>query len=220
AGLPAAFAVYHSHVEGLIVMSTRPIELREQLSVQYDRVARKVQQRVTAILAQFAGGPHISQLASGWHDVAQAALLASAAAVADGRIRVSNSESRFAESYNLSASPFHQFVDSSQELQSLRDRGYNLVAARLAVSGLYLSLGSLGIRLRERWFLCYAISRACSELFGLDHLFVVKTLAQSVRRHTDSTSISNRPSPAKLPLTSKNGDISWDERANAWRIRG
>lgn len=181
-GFPSAFPVYRSHADGFLVMSTDPAGARSRLDAQYGRAAALIRPRVTAVLSQFADGPVLSEVGLRWHELARRHLLRAEEAIRAGTLRVRWHGGYIGDSYDLSASPFHQIVQNEPALRAFlrRDPGY--LAARFTMSALYLALSSVGIRLADRYFLCHAISRACEELFGLEATAVLLSLARSVPR--------------------------------------
>lgn len=180
---PATFPVYRSHAEGFFVMSVDPEIARSRFEEKYRSREESIQQRILALLTQLEEGPEVSQVASRWYKLARASLLRSEQAVRDGTLHVQWEEGYLGDEYDLESSPFHQIVQLSPALQKFvrTDVGYQ--AARFTLSGLYLTLGALGLPLVERFFLAYAISRAFEDLFTVDATAVVRNLAREVEAH-------------------------------------
>lgn len=204
AGFPAAFAVYRSHCEGFVLMSTDPAAARARLDAVYGRNGPAIRSRVAAVLAQFANGPLISDLALSWHALARSYLFRSEAALREGRLTMTDEGEHFAAGHDLSASPFHLAAHSSP-VAAFRREDVGLRATRPILSATYLALGGMGVQLGERYALCHAISRACEDLFGLDAVDVVVALPKAAvpRRATPDGAV-----------------IYWDEGLTAWRICG
>lgn len=179
---PASYPVYRSHADGFFVMSTDPVSARAQFDTRYDSASSAIRQRVGAVLDQFAGGPVVSQAALRWNAIARAYLERCDAALRSGTLSVSWNEGYIGDTHDLQHSTFHQIVQGAFALRAFlrKDSGY--LAARTTMSALYLVLGSLGVGLVDRVFLCNAICRAFEQMFGIDTVAIIRGLADGVPR--------------------------------------
>lgn len=180
---PASFPVYRAHADGLIIMSPDPDAARAKLDAQYERWGDAIRRRTDAVLSQLAGGATCSRRASRWYDVARGNLLRAESAIRHGRLEVVWDEGRIGDSHDLSPSAYHETASESEALQSFlrTDPGY--LAARATMSGLYLALGALGLRVVDRMVLCHCICRACEELFSEDATSILEGLSHELERH-------------------------------------
>ena len=175
---PAAFAVYRSHADGFFVLSKDAAETRARFDAQYERTSAALQQRISAVLSQFKGGQVVSEVGNEWNELAGKYLLRADEAVRSGALIVKWDEGYLGDSHSLVGSVFHRIVQRAPGLRSfLRlDPGY--LAARTMMSGLYLVLNNLGLRLVDRVFLCHAISRSCEDLFNVQATSIIRNLAR------------------------------------------
>ena len=178
AEFPVAFPVYRSHADGFFVLSKDPVQARAQLDAQYERTRAALHERITAVLSQFKGGPIVSEAGQQWHELAGKHLLRADEAIRSGTLIVRWDEGYLGDSHSLAGSLFHRLVQHAPGLRSfLRlDPGY--LAARTMLSGLYLVLNNLGLRLVDRVFLCHAISRSCEDVYHVEATSIIRNLAR------------------------------------------
>jgi hypothetical protein len=178
ADFPVAFPVYRSHADGFFVLSKDAAQARAQLDAQYERTRIALHQRITAVLSQLKGGPVVSEVGNQWNELAGRYLLRADEALRSGALIVKWDDGYLGDSHSLAGSLFHRIVQRAPGLRSfLRlDPGY--LAARTMMSGLYLVLNNLGLRLVDRVFLCHAISRSCEDLFHVEATSIIRNLAR------------------------------------------
>lgn len=176
-GCPSTFPVYRANVDGFFVMSTIPEVARDRVNEQYERVGPSLRARVAAVLAQFHGGPIVSELGLRWSRIANKHLLAAVEAVERDGLIVTWDKGYIGDNFDLTVSPFHQVVQASRPVRAYYRENEGYLAARFMVSSTYLALTSLGVRLMERYFLCHSITCAHEELFDVDATTVIRRVA-------------------------------------------
>ncbi|MFJ1745741.1 hypothetical protein ACIOJD_05780 [Streptomyces sp. NPDC088116] len=177
-GVPLGFLSYRSHAEAFAASSRAPEAARNALGKQYARVAAPMESLVEAVLAQSEDrGPVVSRPARQWCEGVRTAKPAAADLFRTGSELILREEKEEPDATALDESAFHRIVGSSGGLRDFLNRDPAFLAARLLTSLLYLGLHSAGITLAERYFLCYAVSRACEILYETDALTVLSGLA-------------------------------------------
>jgi hypothetical protein len=180
-GVPLGFLSYRSHAEAFLATSRNPQAARSAMGEQYTRVAPTLLGLVDSVLAQCEGrGPVVSEPARQWFEAVRSAKPTATDLFRSGdELRLLDEEEQDATALDESA--FHRIVGASDGLRDFLNRDPAFLAARLLTSLLYLGLHSAGLTLTERYFLCYAASRACEVLYETDALTVLSELA-GVRR--------------------------------------
>ncbi|MFH8659665.1 hypothetical protein [Streptomyces afghaniensis] len=181
-GVPLGFLSYRSHAEAFLATSRNPQAARSAMSEQYERVAPTLLGLVEAVLAQCEGrGPVVSEPARQWFEAVRPAKPTATDLFRSGdELRLLEDDEE-QDATALDESAFHRIVGASDGLRDFLNGDPAFLAARLLTSLLYLGLHSAGLTLTERYFLCYAVSRACEVLYETDALTVLSGLA-GVRR--------------------------------------
>jgi hypothetical protein len=181
-GVPLGFLSYRSHAEAFLATSRNPQAARSAMSEQYARVAPPLLGLVDAVLAQCEGrGPVVSEPARQWFEAVRPAKPTATDLFRSGdELRLLGDDEEH-DATALDESAFHRIVGASDGLRDFLNGDPAFLAARLLTSLLYLGLHSAGLTLTERYFLCYAVSRACEVLYETDALTVLSGLA-GVRR--------------------------------------
>jgi hypothetical protein len=181
-GVPLGFLSYRSHAEAFLATSRNPQAARSAMSEQYARVAPTLLGLVDAVLAQCEGrGPVVSEPARQWFEAVRPAKPTATDLFRSGdELRLLGDDEEH-DATALDESAFHRIVGASDGLRDFLNGDPAFLAARLLTSLLYLGLHSAGLTLTERYFLCYAVSRACEVLYETDALTVLSGLA-GVRR--------------------------------------
>ncbi|CAM5509974.1 hypothetical protein STAFG_6032 [Streptomyces afghaniensis 772] len=177
-GVPLGFLSYRSHAEAFLATSRNPQAARSAMSEQYARVAPTLLGLVDAVLTQCEGrGPVVSEPARQWFEAVRPAKPTATDLFRSGtELRLLGDEEE-QDATALDESAFHRIVGASDGLRDFLNRDPAFLAARLLTSLLYLGLHSAGLTLTERYFLCYAVSRACEVLYETDALTVLSGLA-------------------------------------------
>lgn len=176
-GVPLGFLSYRSHAEAFLASSPNPQAARDMVSEKYARVATTMEGLVDAVLAQSEGrGPVVSRPARQWFEGVRPAKPTATDLFRTGSELVVRDKPA-QDGTALDESSFHRIVSASGGLRDFLNRDPAFLAARLLTSLLYLGLHSAGIALAERYFLCYAVSRACEVLYETDALAVLSGLA-------------------------------------------
>nr|AQM75226.1 NosO [Streptomyces sp.] len=178
-GVPLGFLSYRSHAEAFVASSRDPQGAQAMLEQKYERVAPRVEPLVEGVLAQAEGrGPVVSPAAATWFQAVHPVKAEVTEDFRAGRLRLQDEGPDPANVGNLKESSFHRVVAGSDGLQRFLNEDPTFLATRLLTSLLYVGLQAGGIALAERYFLCYAVSRACEALFGVNALAVVTALAR------------------------------------------
>jgi hypothetical protein len=182
-GVPLGFLSYRSHAEAFLATSRDPKAAQDMMDAKYARAAATLERLVDDVLTQCEGrGPLVSRPAQQWYEATHAAKPRLAELFRAGTelaLRTEEPMDAGPDGKGLSRSAFHRMVEGSDGLRDFLDRDPSFLATRLLTSLLYLSLGSIGIALAERYFLCYAVSRACESIFETDALTVLASLART-----------------------------------------
>jgi hypothetical protein len=170
--LPLSFLSFRSHAEAFLATCRDPSDARAAMERRYQTVGPVVERKVSSILANVRDGlaPGGAAVWRGWHDATAAAKPMIAGRFAAGDIATvapPDTDHRSAAA-EFAANEFHGTLGQSGDLLRFLGTDPDFLAARLLTSLLYLSLHNIGVALVERYFLCYAVSRACESLFGVD----------------------------------------------------
>lgn len=171
--LPISFLSLHSHAEAFIASSTDPGRARAALARQYAANEQTIQTRVWQVLTEIRCDPATHEPHRVWHRVMRASRPVVAGLFRRGELALAPDEHDPAGTDRLAASAFHQAVGSSPRMQRFLQEDPEFLAVRLLTSLLYLSMHTAGHTLAERYFLCYAVSRACASIFGADPMRVL-----------------------------------------------
>ncbi|GHF86042.1 lantibiotic dehydratase C-terminal domain-containing protein [Streptomyces griseosporeus] len=183
-GVPLGFLSYRSHAEAFLASSRDPKAAQAMMDAKYTRAAATLERLVDGVLTQCEErGPVVSLPARQWYEAMRAAKPAVTELFRAGTDLALDTEEQPPDTgpdgKGLSESAFHRIVEGSDGLRDFLDRDPSFLATRLLTSLLYLSLSSVGIALAERYFLCYAVSRACESIFDTDALTVLSGLART-----------------------------------------
>jgi hypothetical protein len=178
ADFPVAFPVYRSHADGFFVLSKDAAQTRAQYDAQYERTRAALHERITAVLSQFKGGQVVSKVGNQWNELAGKYLLRADEAVRGGALKVKWDAGYLGDTHSLVGSLFHRIVQRAPGLRSFLSLDPGYLAARTMMSGLYLVINNLGLRLVDRVFLCHAISRSCEDLFDVEATSIIQNLAR------------------------------------------
>jgi hypothetical protein len=177
---PGSFPMYRSHADGFLIMSKNPKAARARLDAEYERLCGLIIARVRSVLGQFNGGPVVSEAGGHWFRIARTFLHRAEASVRQGGLTVEWGDGYLGDTNDISISEFHQIAQSAREVRDFFRTDSGFLAARFMMSGLYLTLSSLGLRLVDRYFLCHAIAQACEGLFGVKATTILKNISQAV----------------------------------------
>ncbi|HEU4769623.1 MAG TPA: lantibiotic dehydratase C-terminal domain-containing protein [Pyrinomonadaceae bacterium] len=176
--VPAGFPVYRSHADGFFVLSKDAAQTRAQFDAQYESRRAALHERITAVLSQFKGGDVVSEVGNQWNEIAGRYLLRADEAIRSGGLKVKWDTGYIGDGHSLAGSLFHRIVQRAPGLRSFLSLDPGYLAARTMMSGLYLVINNLGLRLVDRVFLCHAISRSCEELFHVEATSIIRNLAR------------------------------------------
>ncbi|MGY1455961.1 hypothetical protein [Streptomyces sp. SS8] len=178
-GVPLGFLSYRSHAEAFIASSRDPQGAQAMLEQKYERIAYQLEPLVDGVLAQAEGrGPVVSPAAATWFQAVHPVKAEVTEDFRAGRLWLQDEGPDPANGVGLKDSSFHRVVAGSDGLQRFLNEDPAFLATRLLTSLLYAGLDAGGIALAERYFLCYAVSRACEALFEVNALAVVTALAR------------------------------------------
>jgi hypothetical protein len=176
--VPLSFLSFRSHAEAFLATCRDPAAARAALERRYQAVQQALRRKVCTVLADTGNEPPVSR---GWHGVVASAkpAVADRFAAADlGTAAEPDGDQLFAADA-FAANEFHGTLGRSEELLLFLRTDPGFLATRLLTSLLYLSLHDIGVSLVERYFLCYAVSRACESVFGVDAVTVLAGLGSS-----------------------------------------
>lgn len=163
---PSAFISYRSHFEAFASTSTSPALVRERFALQYDRISH----RVTEKLKAYRGVPR-RQARPPWLDGWDALLTETYADVLESvkaeRLTTAGATFDPLSDRNLFASVFHRNTVTSREFTRHAMHDPLFQVNRVVLGMTYLSMFRLGLPMIERYFLCYAVSRAVEEYYGI-----------------------------------------------------
>jgi hypothetical protein len=170
-GAPVGFLSFHSHAEAFIASSRDREATRRAFDERYASIRLTAVSRMRAILDE----PESSVPAKSWyHAVRQARGQADEAFRAGSLWAQEEAED---SGPGFAGSAFHaELAGAPTFLRTLRTEP-GFLGARLMTGLLYLSMANVGVTLAERYFLCHAVSRACSEIYGADPVSVLAALA-------------------------------------------
>lgn len=171
--LPISFLSLHSHAEAFIASSTDPDRARAALARQYAANEQTIQARVRQVLTEIRCDPATREPHRVWHRVMRDSRPVVAGLFRRGELALAPDEHDPAGPDRLATSAFHQVVGGSPRLQRFLQEDPEFLAVRLLTSLLYLSLHTAGGTLAERYFLCYAVSRACASIFDADPMRIL-----------------------------------------------
>ncbi|HEU4711118.1 MAG TPA: lantibiotic dehydratase C-terminal domain-containing protein [Pyrinomonadaceae bacterium] len=178
AEFPTAFPVYRSHADGFFVLSKDAAQTRAQFDAQYESRRAALHERITTVSSQFKGGQVVSEVGNQWNELAGKYLLRADDAVRSGALKVKWDTGYLGDSHSLAGSLFHRIVQRAPGLRSFLSLDPGYLAARTMMSGLYLVINNLGLRLVDRVFLCHAISRSCEDLYNVEATSIIRNLAR------------------------------------------
>jgi len=178
ADFPTAFPVYRSHADGFFVLSKDAAQTRAQFDAQYETRRAALHERLSSVLSQFKGEQVVSEVGNQWNEIAGKYLLRADDAVRGGTLKVKWDAGYLGDSHSLAGSLFHRIVQRAPGLRSFLSLDPGYLAARTMMSGLYLVINNLGLRLVDRVFLCHAISRSCEDLYNVEATSIIRNLAR------------------------------------------
>ena len=74
---------------------------------------------------------------------------------------------------DLSDSPFHQAMNENTDFLNYMKNDPVFLTGRFCMNLLYLFMDGLGLKLRDRYLLCYYISKAAEDVYEIDPLYIV-----------------------------------------------
>jgi Lantibiotic biosynthesis dehydratase C-term len=179
---PNTFLSFRSHVDGFFIMSRDPEAARKALDVRYQSYAVSLRARLELLLAQVRdGGEIVSQPANRWAVFVATYIKRVLEELSSGKLRIqSAADGYIGDNYDLSTSGFHQAIQHSAGFQDFMKTNPEFLALRVMISFLYWTLQRLGIRLVQRYLLCYSVSRGFEETFNVDSTAVMATIATRI----------------------------------------
>jgi hypothetical protein len=169
---PCTFISYRSHVDGFLMAARDPHATRAAFDERFERTAPQIKRAVEGLHRQVLGkGPVVSVPAGDWGrfldrhvgPVLQGLLAGKLAVTRDREEEGRHLGDRLA----LTVSPFHQAVYHDRALRAAAPMDHEFNGMRIMASLLYLTLHRTGVRLIERYLLCYLVSRCFEEIFAV-----------------------------------------------------
>lgn len=191
-GVPLSFLSFRSHAEAFLASSRDPAAARSAFDRRYESVRDVLEGRTRGILGEFAGNGRsptapASAAAHGWYRAVRAAKPLVTEHFRVGRLDIMAEPDSPTAGRGFAASSFHNTLATASALRQLLRNDPSFRSVRLLTSLLYLSLHNLGLSLVERYFLCYAVSRACESLFDVTAIDVLSGFAAQVATMDTST---------------------------------
>jgi hypothetical protein len=179
---PTSFLTYRSHSDGFFIMSKDPEAAKKKFEARYTAVSPVLQKRLQQLLQQFDdAGPVVSQSAQSWFSYIDTYIRRVIAEMSAGRLEVIQDQTGYLGDQNdISISPLHQVIQHNAHYQEFMKADIEFLAMRAMYSYLYSTLYRLGLRLIERYFLCYSVCRAFEEMFNVDAADVLTVIARKV----------------------------------------
>ncbi len=182
AGVPVSYLSYRYHADGFFLMCKDPRQVRTEMESRYQRAGAAIQAIVGSALDEVASEAEQSP-SHWWFELAERHLPSVIDGFRQGLIRNGSADLKvgwLGDTHDLVDSPMHQIIQESESYQEFLKSNQDFQAVRFIVAVLYLSIHNLGVPLINRYFMCYAISRAIEDLFDVDSAAVATSVASGL----------------------------------------
>lgn len=181
-GFPIAFISYRSHVDGFLLMTRAPERTKHTFEERYQRAAAAAERSLRSTAAQLTNGRVESEPLRAWIALLDDYLGRTLAGLRSGALLTSMGAETgsIGDNFDLAVSAFHQAVHADPQFRARVALDPEFNAMRVVASLLYLTLHRIGVRLIDRYMLCYTVARTFERVYDVSSTAALRAFAAAL----------------------------------------